>query len=363
MSGLAPTTRVLVDARWLGLGGAGRATEYLLRGLGELQPPGRWLLWGSAAVREYAWPGAEIHETTRSPHWQPSQYAIPHMPAHEVALYMHQVRPLRPGRAVTLVHDTMQLRFGSTGWRRLAKRISHHLVARLSTSFITVSEYSKATIERDLGIDGERLRVVHYPVDDELVARVRRLHAILPGVDRALYVGQFADHKNLERLIAGFGKTTFAASGGELVLVGGDGKWQERLRRIASLTAPGASVTVEGAIAQERLEELYATSRLLAMPSLEEGFGLPAWEALSIGLPVCASTTGSLPEVTAGRATLCAPHSIPDIARAIDETASRPWGDGITGPSMRDFAQEFVDEVAAVVSSARRRRSPLPVRG
>jgi glycosyltransferase involved in cell wall biosynthesis len=363
MSGLAPTTRVLVDARWLGLGGAGRATEYLLRGLGELQPPGRWLLWGTADLHRYAWPGAEVHETSRSPHWQPSQYAIPHMPAHDVALYMHQVRPLRPGRAVTLIHDTMQLRFGSTGWRRLAKRISHHLVARLSTSFITVSEFSKTTIERDLGIDGERLRVVRYPVDDEFAARVRHLHATSPGVDRALYVGQFADHKNLERLIAGFGKTSFAASGGELLLVGGDERWQDHLRRVASLTAPGASVTVEGAIAQERLEELYAASRLLAIPSLEEGFGLTAWEALSVGLPVCASAAGSLPEVTAGRATLCDPQSIQDIARALDEAASQPWGDGIAGPSMRDFAQEFVDEIAAVVSSERGRRSPLPVRG
>ena len=348
MSGLAPHTRVLVDARWLGLGGAGRATEYLLRGLRELQPSGRWLLWGKAAVRPYAWPGAEVHETSRSPHWQPSQFAIPHMPAHDVALYMHQVRPLRPGRAVTLIHDTMQLRFGSSGWRKLAKRISHHVVAHLSTSFVTVSEYSKASIERDLGIDADQLRVVRYPVDDELVTRVRTLRTTLPAVDRALYVGQFATHKNLERLIAAFGKTSFAASGGELLLVGGDENWQDRLCRVAGLAAPGAAITVEGAIAQERLEELYATSRLLAMPSLEEGFGLPAWEALSLGLPVCASTAGSLPEVTAGRATLCDPTSIPDIARALDEAACQSWGDGISGPSMRDFAQEFVDELAEV---------------
>jgi len=362
VSSLAPDTRVLVDARWLGLGGAGRATEYLLRGLRELQPAGRWLLWGTAAVRPYTWPTAEVHETTRSPHWQPSQFAIPYMPAHDVALYMHQVRPLRPGRAVTLIHDTMQLRFGSSGWRKLAKRVSHHVVARLSTSFVTVSEYSKATIERDLGIDGERLRVVRYPVDNELVTRVRSLHATLPGVDRALYVGQFATHKNLERLIAGFGETTFAARGGQLLLVGGDGNWQDRLRRVAGLVAPGVSVTVEGAVAQERLEELYATSRLLAMPSLEEGFGLPAWEALSLGLPVCASTAGSLPEVTAGRATLCDPTSIPDIARALDEAASQSWGCVISGPSMRDFAQEFVDEIAAVVNSERGQRSPMPAR-
>jgi len=354
VAGLPPETRVLVDARWLGLGGAGRATEYLLRGLQELQPSGRWILWGAAALHGYAWPGAEVRVTDRAPRWQPSQYAIPFMPAHDVALYMHQVRPLRPGPAVTLIHDTMQLRYNGKGWRKLAKRLSHHAVSQLTTSFVTVSEYSKTTIQRDLRLGEKRLSVIHYPVDRDFVTRVHQLRASQQPADRALYVGQFADHKNLERLIAAFGKTDFAASGGELFLAGGADAWQTRLRRVDDLTSPDAAITIEGPIPQSRLEALYATSRLLAMPSLEEGFGLPAWEALCIGLPVCASTAGSLPEVTAGRAVLCDPSSIPDIARALDEAAARPWTRGIEGPTMRDFAQELVDELARVVQPRNR---------
>ena len=53
MTEVPPNTRVLVDARWLGQGGAGRATEYLLRGLQELRPTGIWILWGTEEVRRY----------------------------------------------------------------------------------------------------------------------------------------------------------------------------------------------------------------------------------------------------------------------------------------------------------------------
>lgn len=353
MSNVPEGTRVLVDARWLGLGGAGRATEYLLRGLQELQPAGQWILWGTEALRPYTWPGAAIHITNMPPHWQPSQFAIPFMPSHDVALYMHQVRPLRPGRSVTLFHDTMQLRYGRPGWIRLAKRFSHHAVTQLSTSFITVSEYSKSTMLRDLRLGEKRLRVVRYPVDSDFAERIKKLRSTLCIQPRALYVGQFAEHKNLERLVAAFGKTQFARNGGELLLAGGDEAWHAHLRRVASLTAPDARITIEGPITQQHLEELFATSTLLAIPSLEEGFGLPAWEALSIGLPVCASTAGSLPEVTTGRAAECDPFSIPDIARALDEAAGLPIGEGIEGPTMQDFAREFVDAIAEAVRLAR----------
>jgi glycosyltransferase involved in cell wall biosynthesis len=285
------------------------------------------------------------------------------MPAHDVTLYMHQVRPLRPGRSVTLFHDTIQLHFGDEGWKRATKHASHRLVARLSTTILTVSEYSRKALARDLSLDAGKLGVVRYPVDTEFVERVRAIRGERPAENRILYVGQYAPHKNLERLIAAFGRTAFAGAGGELRLVGGTEDWQQRLRRVAGLAAPEARVTVDGSVSQRRLEELYATSRVLAMPSLEEGFGLPAWEALSLGMPVCASRAGSLPEVTKGCAALCDPLSVPDIARALDEAAQKPWGEGIKGPTMADFAWEFVGAVEAAIEPASMRTPEDLVQG
>jgi glycosyltransferase involved in cell wall biosynthesis len=62
---------------------------------------------------------------------------------------------------------------------------------------------------------------------------------------------------------------------------------------------------------------LYAQARLLAMPSIYEGFGLPVAESMASGVPVVASDTSSLPEIAAGAAILVPPH---------DEAA---WAEGI----------------------------------
>ncbi len=330
--------RILLDCRWLGLGGAGRATELLLRGLGELGPPGQWTLWGPDPVGGLTWAGAVHERTTGSPKAWGGQRRV-RLPDHDVAVYLHQIRPLRPGRSVTLIHDTIPLRHGSN---RLAKRLYLRAVARLSTRIVTVSEHSRRSIEADLAVPPGKISVVTYPVDAEQAARVRRLRAELPERDTALYVGSFSPHKNLGRLVHAFAETRFRAEGGTLRLVGGD-------TRELPTTLP--EVEVEGPCSQERLEELYASSRLLVQPSLEEGFGLPAWEAMCCGLPVCASDSGSLPEVTKGLVRTFSPTSIPELTEAIDAVAE----DGADvsaevaagAPTLADFAQRFVDEAAA----------------
>jgi glycosyltransferase involved in cell wall biosynthesis len=342
--GVASATRVLIDCRWLGASGVGRATEYLLRGLSELQPSGQWTLWGTSAVEPYLWPGARWVRSQFPPQALFGMREALDLPSHDVALYMHLSRPLVPGRSVTLIHDTIHLRY-----RSLARQMSQHLynwgLARLATRVLTVSEYSRAAIERDIGIPAERIGVVRFPVDRELVARVLDIRARGERRDRALYVGQFARHKNLERLLNAFPRTQFARDGGELMLVGGSSEDAAHLRQMAP---HGARVTIERKISQPALEELYATSRLLVLPSLEEGFGLPAWEALSVGLPVCVANAGALPETTQGHAHLFDPYSIDAIARAIDETAASEAQPLECKETMADYANAFIDALASV---------------
>ena len=71
-------------------------------------------------------------------------------------------------------------------------------------------------------------------------------------------------------------------------------------------------------------EGLYAGARVLVLPSLDEGFGLPALEAMSAGVPVVASNRGSLPEVVGDAGTLVDPADIEGLAAAIDRTLSDP---------------------------------------
>jgi glycosyltransferase involved in cell wall biosynthesis len=330
---------ILLDCRWLERGGAGRATELVLRGLSQLDPPGRWLLWGGDPVRSLAWDRAQHVRTDRDPRDLAGQAQIRRMPPHDVALFMHQIRPLRPGRSVTIFHDTIPLRHGGSAPTRLLKRIFFGASARLSTRILTGSAHAKRSLVADLGVRPDKIGVVTYPVDERLVERVHALRGRLGPTDVAFYVGSFARHKNLERLVSAFPRTRFAANGGRLLLVGEESARAEALR-----ARGGDRVDVEGPCSQERLDELYATARLLVMPSLEEGFGLPAWEAVCCGLPVAASNATSLPEATRGLGESFDPTSETELAAAIDRAVDYGARGQVPAdaPTVADFAAQFV---------------------
>ncbi len=315
------THTVLVDCRWLPIGGAGRLTELLLRGFREVPPEGRWVLWGPPRVRELAWDGAEVVVDGSDPRALNGQARALGMPSCDFALFLHQQRPLRPVPSATMVLDTIPLRHASGPFDRAAKLVFLKLVVRLSREVLTVSEYAKGTICRDLGARPEDVTVVRMPYDDGLVAAVSALRPVVEPLDAALYVGSFLAHKNLRRLVDGFAASAFAASGGRLILVGGPRALAEELA--ASLPPEGrAAIEVRTGCDDAELRRLYAAALLLVQPSLEEGFGLPVVEALACGLPACVSDGGALPLVTRGRASVFRAESVESITATLDECAA-----------------------------------------
>jgi glycosyltransferase involved in cell wall biosynthesis len=76
-----------------------------------------------------------------------------------------------------------------------------------------------------------------------------------------------------------------------------------------------------GYVPDERREALFAGARMLLLPSLDEGFGLTALEAMSAGVPLVASNRGSLPEVVESGGILIEPHDTEGWASVIDRLA------------------------------------------
>jgi len=91
----------------------------------------------------------------------------------------------------------------------------------------------------------------------------------------------------------------------------------EWLRRIRSAPLAGR-VKHLGYVLDAKREDLYRGARVLVMPSLDEGFGLPALEAMSAGVPVIVSTRGSLPEVVGDAGTQIDPTDVAALADAIE---------------------------------------------
>lgn len=314
---------IAIDCRWLGIGGTGRVTQLLLGGLREVCPAGTWLLWGDPTrLSSLTFPGALVVPWHGRPTRLFGQADVLRVPAADVVVYLHQIRPLRPGRSVTVVHDTIPLRFERHRLTRAGKRLFLRVACLLSARIITVSAWSRGSIVRDLGIPASRIVVTTLGVDPERLARVRTLRSRGERLDQIVYVGRFAEHKNLVRLCRAFDASAFRRCGGRLVLVGGS---REESAALAARTASEGltGIDVRGECPEAELDDLLATCRALVQPSLEEGYGLPAVEAAAVGIPVAVSPTGYANEIPASLASFLDPLDESSITAAIDAAASR----------------------------------------
>jgi glycosyltransferase involved in cell wall biosynthesis len=336
----------LVDARWIGIGGPGRVAEHLLQGLHELEPSGAWVVWGPDAVDPLLWPGATRVPNKHHPKalYSQREYPGPKSSHPRVAYYAHHLRPgwkIAPVE-VTTVHDTIPFRYPPSN--ALAPLMRRYIawMAHQSTLVVTDSEFSKASLQEDLGLDADRIAVLKLAIDHDAAARVRALRAAGPTSERVIFVGRDGPHKNLDRLVTAFATSDFAAGGAVLTVAGVDGGAVERLRAVAAQHK--ARVELPGIVSQSELEQLLASSALLVQPSLEEGFGLPVAEAMAAGIPVAISTAPALLEITRGApVAVFDPLDVEAIAHAIDQVAAAPGvAPQLDWPRPVDFARSVL---------------------
>ena len=138
-----------------------------------------------------------------------------------------------------------------------------------------------------------------------------------------LHVGALQKRKNVERLIEAF--EVAAPEDWKLVLAGSAGGFagEKVVARVTSSKA-ASRIEITGYVEDERLIELYRTSRILAFPSLDEGFGIPVVEAMAHGLPVITSDGSALKEVAGDAAILVKPQQTGSIAEAIGTLTAVP---------------------------------------
>jgi glycosyltransferase involved in cell wall biosynthesis len=134
-----------------------------------------------------------------------------------------------------------------------------------------------------------------------------------PGYPFILYVGNLRPHKNLSRLFAAFKQIDFP----ELRLLISAKKTSEI---VAQLSCHGIENRVQflGCIGDQQLAAVYRGALVLVLPSLIEGFGLPALEAMACGTPVVVSRTTALPEDTGEAGLFIDPNDPRDIRLVIE---------------------------------------------
>jgi len=214
-------------------------------------------------------------------------------------------------------------------WLWRAKTALAHLQ---TTRAMTVSETSAADLETIHKFPRNRIDVVTEAADDafrviddaQARAQARSRHNIPEDARLLVHVGGMNAHKNILGLLKAMPKIVAAEPSTHLALVGdtsGKGFWDnvEELKAFVAGHQPlSHHVHFTGYISDADLAPLLNAADALVFPSLWEGFGLPAVEAMSCGIPVLASSRGgSLPEIVGDAGLLFEPEDPDAIAACV----------------------------------------------
>lgn len=205
------------------------------------------------------------------------------------------------------------------------------LALRQTTRAMTVSDSSANDMVKYLKIPRHKIDVVTEGAGPEFQPRstrepglaIRRQHSIPDDAHVLTYVGGMNAHKNILTLLKAMPAIVAARPDVHLAIVGstsGKGFWDnvpELMAFVADNPPLEKNVHFTGYLPDEALVDLFSATDALVFPSLWEGFGLPAVEALSCGVPVLASNLSSLPEVVGDAGLFYDPLDLDDITRTI----------------------------------------------
>jgi len=193
-------------------------------------------------------------------------------------------------------------------------------VSRRLRKIITVSECSKKDISREFGVSQNCFRVVpngintdyFYPLPD--VARKPHHLLVTNSADTPL--------KGLRYLLAAV--ASIKRKRPIHLTVIGKPKPDGAIEKLVGELGVGDVVRFTGRIADEEFARYYAEAAMAVIPSLYEGFGMPAGEAMACGVPVISTTGGALPEVVGEAGILVPPGDSGALEEAILSLLDQP---------------------------------------
>ncbi len=207
---------------------------------------------------------------------------------------------------------------------------------RKSQKIVAISSFTKTSILKWFpSINKEKVQVVFDGITDLAKTSLPPKQKDEIGDSFILSVGNAYPHKNLERLLKAFRELSKKHKKTKLVLAGKETIFYKRLLK----NKPDNVIFIDSPEDQE-LKWLYENASLYAFPSLIEGFGLPALEAMASKLPVIASNNSSLPEILESAAEYFDPKSEKGIQRAMEKVLeNKPLQKQLTESGLKQAAK------------------------
>jgi glycosyltransferase involved in cell wall biosynthesis len=324
--------RIGVDATcWHNKRGYGRHARALLRSLTTMDRENRYTLLLDSA--EHAEPVPQVCETrllrssvptvqaasangrrSLSDMWRMSRALS--APEFDMVLFptvYSYVPVFSRAKKLVMIHDIIAETFPELTVPRRSARLFWQMKTALgrfqADAIVTVSDYSRDGIIKHFGLDPARVFVVGEAADpvfrrlDHPVATPKLRSVGIDGSRRtAVYMGGFSPHKNLEALVAAFARIAERPEFADAVLVmTGDISGDAFHTYYGTIAAQVKALRLEhrvrftGYLDDGEVVTMLNLASVLLLPSLMEGFGLPAVEAAACGCPVIATTASPLP--------------------------------------------------------------------
>lgn len=311
--------RIGIDARKIADFGIGTYIRGLLGGLVALGTNDEYVAF---APRDAAIPAGVEHVVVNAAHYSMRELVVVGRAATRAKLDVfhapHYVVPFTGVPMVVTIHDLIHLHQPMRN--PLAPVYARAMIGRAirkARVIVTVTEAVKRQLEEELGAKD----VIVTPNGTNGAQTSNLPNRPLPTGNSFLYVGNDKPHKNVDALVEAFALVRSKLPHVALILAGAT---FDRFRSRNGVIA-------RGYVSDEELTALYDDAVALVMPSREEGFGLPALEAMARGTPVITSNDAALVEVTG----VAALHVDASDVRALSEAMLRVANDATVRDSMR----------------------------
>jgi glycosyltransferase involved in cell wall biosynthesis len=239
------------------------------------------------------------------------------------------IPPTKKIKTVLTVHDCRYMAYPALYSEREVAEYKYRMEKSLNRAdmIVTVSKFTRNEVLNHFSFPDERIKVIHngfnqIPCNDgKLKDRANKfIHSKKLPPSYLICVGTSDPRKNIARLIEAFSLCRKESEDfPHLVIAGID--WQDWVKSGLKIKTEklGLSNYVHsyGLLEKELLIGLIQMSFILCYPSLYEGFGFPPLEGMSLGIPVLASRTSSIPEIVGDSACLVDPESVEDIATGL----------------------------------------------
>ncbi|MDO9499502.1 glycosyltransferase family 1 protein [Falsiroseomonas sp.] len=291
------------------------------------------------------WNAPELFRTAVQSFGLKNRMGLVRLPERQDVMHWTYPLPLRAEgtKNIYTIHDLVPLRMPYATLDVKRRYLGTcRAIAMHADHIVTVSEASKRDIINLLGVPAEKISNTYQSVEipDRLVRKPENLaRAEVKGAfgldwgEYWLFFGAIEPKKNVGRLIEAY----LASGSTKPLVICGKQAWQMRQELgliyeddIRMMSEPGPIDGVQSLVRKLRdrvilldyapfrlLVSLIRGARAMLFPSLYEGFGLPALEAMLLGTPVMTSTTSSLPEVVGDAALTVDPYDTRAMAEAI----------------------------------------------